>query len=149
MSVFKLYYGQGVLIEYVFSLCSSLSFSHKVHQLKIFFIYSAGASERPFHPIFNKRFHHLETLVTIQRPKKTLSAGSLCGPLVPSPQSKCPKRTFILPRNMLSSQLKCFIENENKHRFQGPILGQTPAKCWVKGFILPHKYHDPNFYRRF
>ena len=149
MSVFILFYAQGVLFEYVFSLWISLSFSHKVHQLKRFFTYSAGASERPFHPIFNKRFDDLKTLVTIQRPKKTLSAGSLCGPLVPSAHSKGPKRTFILTRNMLSYQLKCFIENENKHRFQGPILGQTPAKCWVKGFYLPHKYHDLNFYRRF
>ena len=24
-----------------------------------------------------------------------------------------------------------------------------PAKCWVKDFILPYRYHLPNFYRRF
>ena len=85
---------------------------------KIF--YSTGASDRSSYPIFNKRFDHLETLLTIHRPKKVLSAGSLCGPLVPSPQSKCPKRTFMLPQkyhvsvsNMLSKPLKCFMENEN------------------------------------
>ena len=22
----------------------------------------------------------------------------------------------------------------------------TSGKCWVKDFILPHKYHAPNFY---
>ena len=78
------------------------------------------ASDRSSYPIFNKRFDHLETLLTIHRPKKVLSAGSLCGPLVPSPQSKCPKRTFMLPQkyhvsvsNMLSKPLKCFMENEN------------------------------------
>ena len=77
---------------------------------------STGASGRSFYPIFNKRFDHLETLLTICRPKKVLSAGSLCGPLVPSPQSKCPKRTFMLPQkyhvsvsNMLSKPLKCFM----------------------------------------
>ena len=81
--------------------------------------YSRGASDRSFYPIFNKTFDHLETLLTICRPKKVLSAGSLCGSLVPSPQSKCPKRTFMLPQknhvsvsNMLSKPLKCFMENE-------------------------------------
>ena len=37
---------------------------------------SAGASNRSFYPIFNKKFDHLETLLTIHRPKKVLSAGS-------------------------------------------------------------------------
>ena len=81
---------------------------------------STGSSDRSFYPIFNKKFDYLETLLTIHRPKKVLSAGSLCGPLVPSPQSKCPKRTFMLPQkyhvsvsNMLSKPLKCFMENEN------------------------------------
>ena len=82
--------------------------------------YSTGASNRGFYTIFNKRFDHLETLLIICTPKKVLSAGSLCGPLVPTPQSKCPKRTFLLPKkyqvsvsNMLSKPLKCFMENEN------------------------------------
>ena len=81
---------------------------------------SKGASDRSFYPIFNKRFDDLETLLAICRPKKVLSAGSLCGPLEPSPQSKCPERTFMLPQNyhvsvsnMLSKPLKCFVENEN------------------------------------
>ena len=52
--------------------------------------YSTEASDRSFYPIFNKRFDHLETMLTICRPKKVLPAGSLCGPFVPSPQSKCP-----------------------------------------------------------
>ena len=64
---------------------------------------STGASDRSFYPIFNKKFDHLETLLTIHRPKKVLSAGSLCRPLVPSPQSKCPKRTFILPQKYHAS----------------------------------------------
>ena len=79
-----------------------------------------GASDRSFYPIFNKKFDHLETLLIIHIPKKDFSAVSLCRPLVPSPQSKCPKRTFMLPQkyhvsasNMLSKPLKCFMENEN------------------------------------
>ena len=59
---------------------------------------STGASDRSFYPIFNKKFDHLETLLTIHRPKKVLSTGSLCGPFVPNSQSKCPKRIFILPQ---------------------------------------------------
>ena len=52
-------------------------------------VISTGASDRRFYPIFNKGFDHLETqkyrLLIIQRSKNVLSAGSLCGPLVPSP----------------------------------------------------------------
>ena len=64
--------------------------------------FSTGASNRSFNPVLNKRFDHLETLLTICRPKKVLSAGSLCGPLVPSQQSKCPKRIFV------TSKVSCF-----------------------------------------
>ena len=41
------------------------------------FSISTGASRRSFYPIFNKRFDHLEALLTIHRPKKALSAGVL------------------------------------------------------------------------
>ena len=83
---------------------------------KLFTYNSTGVSDRSFYPIFNKRFDQLETTLTISRLKKVFSAGSLCGPLVPSPQSKCPKRTFMSPQkydssisNMVSKPLKCFI----------------------------------------
>ena len=96
-------------------LPSSLGF-----QLFLIAPYSTGASYRSFYPIFNKTFYHLETLLTICRPKKVLSAGSLCGPLVPIPEFECPKRTFMLPQkyhvsisNMLSKLLKYFMEKEN------------------------------------
>ena len=65
--------------------------------------YSAGASDGSFYPIFNKRFDHLETMLAIHRTKNVLSTGSLCGPLVPSPQSIFPKRTFMLPRKYHAS----------------------------------------------
>ena len=88
------------------------------HREKMYFTNSTG--DRSFYPTFNKRLDHLETLLTIHRPQNKLSPGSLCGTLVPSPQSKCPKRTFMLPQkyhvsvsNMLSKPLKCFMENEN------------------------------------
>ena len=62
---------------------------------------SKGASGRSFYTIFNKKFDHLEILLTIHRPKKVLSAGSLCGSLVPSPQSKCTKMTFNYSKSIL------------------------------------------------
>ena len=52
---------------------------------------STEASNRSFYPIFKKRFVHLQTLLTIHKPKKVLSDGSLRGPLVRSSQSKSPK----------------------------------------------------------
>ena len=71
--------------------------------------YSTGASNRSFCPIFNKRFDHLGTLLTIRRPKKVLSLGPLRGPLVPSPQSKCPKGTFMLPKKYHAQVLNMLL----------------------------------------
>ena len=59
---------------------------------------STRASDRSFYSIFNKRIYHSETMLAIWRPKKVLSPGSLCWPLVPSPQSKCLKRTLCYPK---------------------------------------------------
>ena len=64
---------------------------------------STGASDRSFYPIFNKKFDHLETLRTIHRPPKILSAGSLCRSLVPSS-----KRTFILSEKYYASVSNMF-----------------------------------------
>ena len=120
------------------------------------FFSSTRGSHRSFYPIFNKGFDHLETLLQIHRPKKVLSAGSLCRPFVPSSHFKCRKRTFILPQkhqasvsNMFSQPFKCFMEKKTNINFTGQTWVRPPAKCWVKSFILPHQYHDPNFYRKF
>ena len=117
---------------------------------------STGASDRSFYPIFNKRFDHLETLLTICTPKNVLSAWSLCGSLVPSPHSKCPKRTFMLPKSIMPQLQICYqsqwnvsCKTKNNINFMGQAWVRPPAKFWVKGFILPHKYHAPNFYQGF
>ena len=75
--------------------------------LKSIKLNSTGPSNRSFYLIFNKRFYHLEILLTIRRPKNVLSAGLLCGPLVvPSPQSKCSRRSFIYSKStMLQVQI--------------------------------------------
>ena len=55
---------------------------------------STGASDRSFYSIFNKTFDSIETLLKIHKPKKVLSDGSLCRPIVPSPQ----KDLRIIPK---------------------------------------------------
>ena len=69
---------------------------------------------------------------------------------------RCFKRTFILPQkyhvsvsNMLLTLLKCVIKKKTNINFRSQIWYCHPAKCWVKDFILPHRFHAPNFYRRF
>ena len=73
-----------------------------------------------FTPVLTKGLSTKKHCSQYADPKKVLSAESLCRALVPSPQPKCPKRTFMLPQkyhasvsNMLSKPLKCFIECEN------------------------------------
>ena len=69
---------------------------------------------------------------------------------------RCPKRTCILPQkyhvsvsNMLLQLLKCIIKRKTNINFRTQGWYWHPAKCWINDFILPHKYHTPNFYRRF
>ena len=117
---------------------------------------NTGASDRSFYPIYNKRFDHLETLLTIHRPKKVLSAGSLFGPLVPSPSLNAPKRPLYYPKSVMLQIQICYHSHLNVSQktktninFIGHAWVRTTANCWIKGFILPHKYHAPNCCRRF
>ena len=66
-----------------------------------------------FYPIFNKRFDQLETFLTIHRPKKVLLAGSLCGFLVPSPQSKFPKGPSCYPESIMLQFQICYNNHLN------------------------------------
>ena len=129
----------------------------QTHKSKSKFWISTGASDRSFYPIFNKRFDHLETLLTISRPKKVLSAGSLCGPSVHSSQSKCPKiGPSCYPKSIMFQFQICYQSHWNVSwetkaniNFRGQTWVRPPSKCCINGFILPHKYHAPNFYQRF
>ena len=47
--------------------------------LLILRLYSTGASDRSFYPIFNKRFDRFETLLAICRPKKFCQLGHFVG----------------------------------------------------------------------
>ena len=82
--------------------------SRSIRQLKLPIYYSTGASDRSFYPIFNKRFDHLETLLTICRPKKILSAGLLCGLLVSSPQSNALKGPSCYPKSIMFQFQICY-----------------------------------------
>ena len=95
-------------------------------------------------------------MLIIHRPKKFLSAWSLCGPLLPSPQSKCPKRPSCYPKSIMlqfqmcsRSHLNVSYKIKTNINFTGQTWVRPRAKCWFKGFILPYKYHAPNFYRIF
>ena len=116
---------------------------------------STGASDRSFYLIFHKRFDQLETLLTIHRSKKVLAAGSLPGPLVLVPSLNTPKGPSSYPKSIMLQFQICYHRHLNasqKAKTNINFRGQAwvrPAKCWVKDFILPHKYHSPNFYRRF
>ena len=97
-----------------------------------------------FLPIFNKRFYHLETVLTIHRPKKVLSAGSLCELLVPSPQSKCPKMTFIVPQSiMLQIQICCHshsnvsLKTKTNTVFRGQAWVRPPANAGSRALFYP------------
>ena len=97
---------------------------------KFLFHYSTRASNRSIYPIFDERFDHLETLLAICRIKNVLSAGSLCRPLVASPQSKCPKMAFMLPPKVSCFSLKYTIKATEM--FHGKrkltlILGAKPG----------------------
>ena len=122
------------------------------------FPFSTGTSDISFYPILSKRFDHLEILLTIYRHKKVLSAGSLCRPLVPSPQSKRLKRTFMLPQVLpqvlpfMLPQVSCFsfkyaikatemFDVKRKLtflqlKFQGPSMAQTPCKLLGQGLYF-------------
>ena len=73
------------------------------------FLFLIQESVTSFYPIFNKRFGHLETLLTVHGPKNVLSAGSLCRPLVSSPQSKYHERTFIITLKVSCFSFKYLI----------------------------------------
>ena len=47
--------------------------SRCIRQRKLPIYYSTGASDRSFYPIFNKKFDHLETLLTIHNPNSFVS----------------------------------------------------------------------------
>ena len=131
-------------------------FFHHIVFIKDILNNSTGASEKRFNPIFNKRFDHLETLLMICRPKKVLSDGSLCGPLVSSPQSNAPKGPLCYPKSIMfpfqiyyQSHWNVSWKTKTNINFKGQTWVRPAAKCWVKGFILPQQYHAPNFYQRF
>ena len=64
---------------------------------------------------------------------------------VPKGPSCYPQKYHVSVSNMLSYPLKCFMENENKHKFQGPNLSQTPCKVLVQGLYFTPRISCPKF----
>ena len=76
--------------------------------------------------------------------QKPLSAGSLCRPLVSSPLSKGPKRTFILHQkyhasvsNKLSQPVKCFIERKTNINFKSQTWIRTTQSGGTRALFYP------------
>ena len=47
-----------------------------------------------------------------------------------------PQKYYASVSNLLSEPLKCFMENENEHKFQGPDLSQAPCKVLGQGLYF-------------
>ena len=107
-----------------------------------------------FTPFFNKRFDHLELLLTICRSKKSfVSWVTVQCPVSSLNASKGPS---CYPKSIMFQFQICYQSHWNiscktkTHiNFKGQDWVRPPTKFWVKGLILPHKYHAPNFYQRF
>ena len=74
---------------------------------------STGASDKCFYSTFIKSFDHLETLLTIHRPKIFLSVGSLCGPLVPVLNLNAPKGPSYYPKSIMLQFQICYHSHLN------------------------------------
>ena len=113
--------------------------SGKYMNIRLKTFISTGASNRSFYSIFWKRFDHLETLLTIHRPKKVLSAGSLCRPLVPSLSLNAPKGPSYYPKSIMLQLQVCHVNASQKkktNKFQGPNLVLTPHKVMGQDFYF-------------
>ena len=69
-----------------------------------------------------------------------------------------PKGASYYPKNNMLQFYICYHKNyhatgkchmKSNINFRDQAWNRPPAKCWVKDFILPHKLHAQNFYRRF
>ena len=69
---------------------------------------SIGASDRSFYPIFNKRFDHLETLLTMQTPKKCCQLGHCAGLQCLVPSLNAPKGPLYYPHSIMLQFQICY-----------------------------------------
>ena len=113
---------------------------------------SAGASDGSFYHIFNQCFYHLEKLLKIQSTKRFCQLGHS---VVPFPNLNAPKGPSHHPKSIMPQFQICYHSHLNVSwkmktniSFRGQAWVRPSTKCWVKGFILPHRCHAPNFYRR-
>ena len=154
---FLFYFKSSLRSQIYLSFCLDFLIMCKnslIKEIRLISKFATYRSQR-FYSIFNKRFDHLETLLTICRTKKVLPAGSVCGPIVSIPSLNAPKWPCYPESIMFQFQI-CYQSYWNVSwktkiniNFKGQTWVRPPAKCWVKGFTLPHKYHVPNCFQRF
>ena len=95
--------------------CYSGCFLEKLFYSKIEKIhYSTGASDRCFCPIFNKSSDHLETLLTIHKPKKFCQLGHCAGLQCPVPNLNAPKGPLsYYPKSIMPQFQICYHSQFN------------------------------------
>ena len=81
--------------------------------------------------------------------------GHCAGLQCPVPNLAAPKGPSFYPKRIMLQFQICYHSHLNisqKMKTNINLWGHSwvrpSAKCWVKGFILPHGYHTPNLYRR-
>ena len=99
--------------------------------------YSTGANNKSFYSIFKKGFDHLETLLTIKRPEKVLSAGSLCWSLVSSHQSKCPKSIMLQIPICYHSHLNVSQKTKTNTNFRGQAWFRPQQSAGSRALCYP------------
>ena len=67
----------------------------------------------------------------------------------PKGPSYYPKKHHVSVSNVMATEIR--HKKRKLTKVSGAKLGtdSAAAQSWVKDFILPHKYHAPNFYQIF
>ena len=123
------------------------------HQLFKGIVIAQEPATEVFTPYLTKGLTIQKHCLQYRDPKKLAHfAGFQC----PVPNLNTPKGPPCYPKSIMLQFQICYQSHLNVSQntktninFRGQAWVRHPAKCWVKGFMLPHKHHAPNFYRRF
>ena len=69
---------------------------------------------------------------------------------MPPKGPSCYPKSFMLQfHRYYQSHWNVSYKTKTNINFRSQAWFRPPTKCWVKGFVLPHKYHALNFYQRY